>query len=61
MGSSGCGAGAVAVRWQWCGARQTSKDKQRLGAGCEYKGARVQAYLKARFGCWVLCCAVPVL
>ena len=35
------------------GAKQTSKDKQGLGAGCGCKGARVRAYLKARFGCWV--------
>ena len=74
MGSSGCGAGAVPikqakqtskglvfdavrVRW-WCSAKQTSKDKQGLGAGCGCKGARVRAYLKARFGCWVKCGAV---
>ena len=50
---------AVRVRW-WCGggAKQTSKDKQGLGAGCGCKGARVWAYLKARFGCWVKCGAV---
>jgi hypothetical protein len=32
--------------------------KQGLGAGCGCKGARVRAYLKARFGCWVKCGAV---
>ena len=35
------------------GAKQTSKDKQKLGAGCGCKGARVRAYLKAM----VRCCA----
>jgi len=42
------------------GAKQTSKDKQKLGAGCGCKGARVRAYLKARFRCWVKCYAVEL-
>ena len=48
MGISGCGAGAVPNKQ----AKQTSKSLV-LGAG-----ARVRAYLKARFRCWVKCGAV---
>ena len=57
MGSSGCGAGAVPSKQ----AKQTSKglvfDAVRVRWRC-CAGARVRAYLKARFGCWVKCGAV---
>jgi hypothetical protein len=58
VGSSGCGAGAVPSKQ----AKQISKglvfDAVRVRWRCGCKGARVRAYLKARFRCWVKCGAV---
>jgi hypothetical protein len=69
VGSSGCGAGAVPskqakqtskglvfdavrVRW-WCGAKQTSKDKQGFGAGCGCGAVVLNKQARVR-------CLVPV-
>jgi hypothetical protein len=46
------GAGAVAVRW-WCGAKQTSKDKQGFGAGCGCGAVVLSKQARVR-------CLVPV-
>jgi len=53
VGISGCGAGAVPNKQ----AKQTSKGLVLWWCGWG-AGARVWAYLKARFRCWVKCGAV---